>query len=219
MNFIEHIKSNQKLKTLVLWLIQPPMRPRPRLWIRLFINPLVHKRGKHTLIRFQTRMDIFPFREFFMGDWSTIESYTCVNNAMGAVHLGHHSRIGMGNTVIGPVFIGNNVNVAQNVVMSGLNHGYEDIQVAPRLQKCSVSQIKIGDDCWIGANVVITAGVEIGKHCVVAAGSVVTKDVPAYSIVAGNPARIIKQYNFITEQWERLNASSTKQTKNYGNAA
>jgi acetyltransferase-like isoleucine patch superfamily enzyme len=51
---------------------------------------------------------------------------------------------------------------------------------------------------------VITAGVTIGKHCVVAAGSVVTKDVPDYTVVGGNPARILRQYNFSTQAWERV---------------
>jgi acetyltransferase-like isoleucine patch superfamily enzyme len=56
---------------------------------------------------------------------------------------------------------------------------------------------------WIGANVVVVAGVTIGKHAIVAAGSIVTKNVPAYSVVAGNPARIIKQYNTVTGKWDR----------------
>ncbi len=65
------------------------------------------------------------------------------------------------------------------------------------------AQITIGNDSWIGANAVITAGVTIGKHVIVAAGSVVTKSVPDFTIVAGNPARTIKQYNEITGNWEK----------------
>jgi len=217
MNFIQIIKSNKIIKQVALWMLQPPMRPKPRLWVRLFVNPIFHKKGRHSLVRFQTRMDVFPFQKFVLGTWSTIENYSCVNNAMGAVIIGNHSRIGLSNTVIGPVTIGDNVNIAQNVVMSGLNHGYEDISIAPRSQKCSVANINIGNDCWIGANVVITAGVSIGKHSVIAAGSVVTKDVPEYSIAAGNPAKVIKQYNFLTEKWEKVVDDSKK--LNYGKAA
>ena len=64
-------------------------------------------------------------------------------------------------------------------------------------------RITLEDEVWIGANSVVLAGVTIGKHAVVAAGSVVTKNVPAYSVVVGNPAKVIKQYNPQTGVWER----------------
>ena len=217
MKLVQFLKSNATLKNIALWMLQPPMRPRPRLWIRLFVNPLFHKKGKHSLVRFNTRMDVFPFNKFVLGSWSTVEDFSCINNAMGPVIIGSQTRIGLSNTIIGPVTIGNNVNIAQHVVMSGLNHGYEDINVAPRSQKCSTSNIQIEDDCWIGANVVITAGVTIGKHCVVAAGSVVTKSIPDFSIAAGNPAKVIKQYNFDTAQWEKI--TDISKIKYYGKAA
>jgi acetyltransferase-like isoleucine patch superfamily enzyme len=76
--------------------------------------------------------------------------------------------------------------------------------VAFRYQPCTTGEIVIGDGCWIGANVVITAGLTIGKYCVIAAGSVVTKSVPDFSIVAGNPARLLKQFNHTTQEWDRI---------------
>ncbi len=54
------------------------------------------------------------------------------------------------------------------------------------------------------APAVITAGVTIGKHSVIGAGSVVTKNVPEYSVAVGNPARVIKRYNFDSGQWEKV---------------
>jgi len=93
---------------------------------------------------------------------------------------------------------------AQNVVLSGLNHTYEDINKPIHDQKVTTRPIIIEDDSWIAANSVIVAGVTIGKHSVVAAGSVVTRDVPPYSIAAGNPAKIIKQYNPTTGKWEKV---------------
>ena len=218
MKLKEKIKNNKNIRSLALWMLQPPMRPRPRLWVRIFVNPFFHKKGKNSLIRYQTRMDVFPFNKFELGNWSTIENYSCVNNAMGNVIIGQHSRIGLSNTIIGPVKIGDNVNMAQNIVISGLNHGYEEISIAPRLQKCTISQITIENDCWIGANVVITSGVTIGKHSVIAAGSIVTKDVPAYSIVAGNPAKIIKQYDFTLERWIKHSDLTNQNYPNYGKA-
>jgi acetyltransferase-like isoleucine patch superfamily enzyme len=77
---------------------------------------------------------------------------------------------------------------AQNVVLSGLNHSYEDISMSIHDQKVTTSLITIEDEAWLAANSVVVAGVTVGKHSVVAAGSVVTKDVESKIIVAGNPA-------------------------------
>lgn len=148
-------------------------------------------------------MDVFPFNDFALGENSIVEDFAAINNGVGAVLIGHHVGVGLSNTIIGPVTLGNYVMMAQNVVLSGLNHGFEDINVPPRLQKVITKQITVMDDVWIGANSVITAGVTIGKHAVIGAGSVVTKDVPAYTVAVGNPARIIKKYNFETGNWER----------------
>ncbi|PSR56658.1 acetyltransferase [Adhaeribacter arboris] len=209
MSFVQTIKDNPKLKNLALWMLISQNQARPRLWVKLFLNPLKHKKGIRATIRKRTRMDVMPFNNFSIGQNSTIEDFATVNNGMGDVHIGDNSRIGISSVVIGPVNIGNYVILAQNVVMSGLNHGYEDIHIPINLQKCTTKEINIEDECWIGANSVITAGVRIGKHSVVAAGSVVTKNVPPYSVVAGNPARIIKQYNSESKRWERTNILTT----------
>lgn len=68
----------------------------------------------------------------------------------------------------------------------------------------SKGPVIIEDDCWLGFNCEVLSGVHIGKHSIVAARAVVTKDIPPYSIVAGNPARVIKQYNFETKLWEKI---------------
>jgi len=72
------------------------------------------------------------------------------------------------------------------------------------VQGVSTAPIVIEDEAWIGANVVVLAGVTIGKHCIIAAGSVVTKDVPPYSVAVGNPARVLKKYNPETKNWEKV---------------
>ena len=112
--------------------------------------------------------------------------------------------IGIGNTIIGPIKIGNNVIFAQNIVASALNHEYRDPNLPIYKQPIITKEIIIEDDCWIAANAVITAGVTIGKHSVIAAGAVVTKDIPPYSVAVGNPAKILKQYNFELSSWERI---------------
>lgn len=186
------IKSNPALKQHVINLLMHPTKARPRLWLHMF-QWVYMKCGKHAVIYRSVRRDLVPFNQFTLGDCSVIEDFCCINNAVGDLHIGHHSRVGLHNTIIGPVRIGNHVNLAQGVVISGLNHNFQDPTKRIDEQGVSTSQITIGDDVWIGANAVVTAGVTIGNHCVIAAGSVVTKDVPDNTLVAGCPARIIKQ--------------------------
>ena len=107
--------------------------------------------------------------------------------------IGDHTRIGLHNTIIGPVTIGQHVNLAQGIVVTALNHNYSIPDQRIDQQGVTTAAVTIGNDCWIGANAVILPGVTIGEHSVVAAGAVVTKDVPSHSLVAGVPARIIKQ--------------------------
>lgn len=102
------------------------------------------------------------------------------------------------------VSIGKNVLFAGNVHITDHSHGYELPDVPITKQKLiSKGPVVIEDQCWLGFNCEILSGVHIGRHSIVAARAVVTKDVPAYSIVAGNPAKIIKQYNPETKQWEK----------------
>jgi len=204
MSISSTIKSSPALKRFALRLLIPANEHRPRLWVRLFLNPFIHHKGKGAKVRSRTRMDVFPFNTFSLGTRSVIEDFCTVNNGVGEVIIGDRTIIGMGNTVIGPVKIGNDVMFAQNIVVSGMNHGYEDVNVPPSIQKEICKQITIADDVWIGANSVITAGVNIGKHSVVGAGSVVTKDIPAFCIAVGNPAKIIKRYNTETLAWEKV---------------
>ena len=204
MSITERIKANPRLKQMALNAMMPKNQSRPRLWVKWFLNPFVHKKGKNARICSNTRMDVMPFNRFILGDNSTIEDFCTVNNGVGDVLIGDRTRIGLSNVIIGPVVIGNDVMLAQNIVVSGLNHGYEDIHTVPRKQPVIRKQITIEDEVWIGANSVIVAGVTIGKHAVVAAGSIVLKDVPAYAVVGGNPAKIIRQFNHQTGIWERL---------------
>ena len=148
-------------------------------------------------------MDLFPFKNFEIGSNSIVEDFATINNGVGDVFIGNHTGIGLSNVIIGPVKIGDYVMLAQNIVISGLNHGYDDVTTPPRLQKVVTKQITIEDNVWIGANCIVTAGVTIGKQAVIGAGSVVTKDIPAFSVAVGNPARVIKKYNFETSSWQK----------------
>ena len=138
-------------------------------------------------------MDTPPYRRFWLGRKSVVESYCCINNAVGDVTIGDQTRIGIHCTVIGPVCIGNNVNLAQGITVTALNHNFKDTTRRIDEQGISTKPVVISDDVWIGANAVILPGVTIGRHVVVAAGAVVTKDVPDNCVVGGVPTKVIKQ--------------------------
>ena len=186
------LKSSPRLKKLLDSLIMNKVQARPRWYIRIFAAMYQH-RGKHSIIYKSVRMDTPPYRKLSLGDYSIIESYCCINNSVGDVIIGDHTRIGIGNTIIGPVTIGNNVNLAQNITVTALNHNYSDPDILIDKQGFTTSAIKISDDVWIGANAVILPGVTIGRHSVIAAGAVVTRDVLPNSLVAGVPAVIKKR--------------------------
>ena len=185
-------KDSPKLKKLIDWVIMNQVETRPRWFIRL-LAPLYQHRGKHSVIHRSARMDTPPYRLFSLGDYSVVESFAYINNAVGDVIIGNHTRIGLHNTIIGPVEIGNNVNLAQGITVTALNHNFSDSNKRIDEQGVSTKPVTIEDDVWIGANAVVLPGVKIGNHCVIAAGAVVTKDVPPHSLVAGVPAKVIKQ--------------------------
>ena len=121
--------------------------------------------------------------------------------------IGDGCWIGIRNSFacINSIEIGNNVLFAGYVHITDHSHGYENIEIPVAKQPLiSKGSIVIEDQCWFGFGCEILSGVHIGRHSIVAARAVVTKDVPPYSIVAGNPAKVIKQYNFERKKWERV---------------
>ena len=122
--------------------------------------------------------------------------------------IGSNTRVGIGNTIIGPVTISDNVNIGQNVTISGLNHNYEDPNKTISEQGVSTMPIKIENNVWIGANSVVLPGVQIGNHSVIGAGSIITKDIPPYSVAVGNPARIVKRYDMDLKEWVKVNINN-----------
>jgi acetyltransferase-like isoleucine patch superfamily enzyme len=112
------------------------------------------------------------------------------------LHIGENSYVGMNSILNGfaaPVHIGAHVSIAQNVnVMadSGPNASVAMQQLFP-MQKAA---IQIGNHCWIGASVVIMPGVSLGSYCVVAANSYVNRSFPAYSVVGGSPAKLLRTF-------------------------
>lgn len=188
----QELKANPKLKRWIDYFIMNQRDARPRWYIRL-LAPFYQHRAHGSKIYHSVRMDTPPYRHFSIGKKSVIESFCCINNAVGDVVIGDYTRIGIHCTVIGPVIIGSHVNLAQGIVLTALNHNFQDTTQLIDEQGVSTQTVVIGDDVWIGANAVILPGVTIGKHVVVAAGAVVTKDVPDNCIVGGVPARMMKR--------------------------
>lgn len=85
------------------------------------------------------------------------------------------------------------------------NHGMDPESELPySAQELKCGKVEIGKNVWIGQNVCILPNVSIGDNSIIGAGSIVTKNVPQYTIVAGNPAKIIKKYDFDTHQWKKI---------------
>lgn len=120
------------------------------------------------------------------------------------VQINDYVHIAAGESVI----IGNNVLIASKVFISDINHGeYSGLNsdspmIFPSERKLSTKPVIIEDNVWIGEGVCIMAGVKIGFGSIIGALSVVTKDIPAYSIAVGSPARVIKEYDFDKKEWK-----------------
>ncbi len=105
------------------------------------------------------------------------------------------------------VRIGKNVLIASKCFISDTNHGAykgnepDSPMVPPNKRKLVSKPVVIGDNVWIGENVVILAGSEIGDGCIIGANSIITKSIPQYCIVIGNN-RIIKKYNIKSKVWD-----------------
>lgn len=125
-----------------------------------------------------------------MGDRSYIAGAAIVRSTR--LVMGSDCSVNSYSVLTGDITMGNGVRIASHASIYGFNHGFASTEIPVFRQPLTVKGIVIGDDVWIGANAVILDGVHIGPHSIIAAGAIVTKDVPAYSMVGGNPARLIR---------------------------
>jgi len=157
--------------------------------------------GRSFIAQDNSEINCLSKRGIVLGDKVTVGSYAIIRptNLYGGepgegLKMGHNSSIGPYSYIgcSGYIEIGNNVMISPRVSIYSENHNFDDVNVPMIDQGVTRSFVKIEDDCWIAANSIILAGVTVGRGAVVAAGSVVTRDVPPYSVVAGNPAKIVK---------------------------
>ncbi len=146
--------------------------------------------GKHGFIAPEAQLFAEPGRDIVIGDHFQIAAQVFLH---GPIRLGHGVSINQSSVLDGGrvgIQIGDNSRIAAQCSLFAFNHGMAQDRLIQD-QPVTSKGISIGSDVWIGANVCITDGVTIGNGAVVGMGSVVTRDVPAYTKVAGNPARVI----------------------------
>ena len=119
----------------------------------------------------------------------------CISKVV--VSIGDRCLIGRGSGIVGhfSIVIGNDVWTGHHVYITDQNHGYEDVTRPISQQSQPERPVVIGDGSWLGHGAVVLPGVTIGKHVVIGANSVVTKDIPDFSVAVGSPARVIRQYD------------------------
>ncbi len=160
--------------------------------------------GKDFIIEDYAEINCLSKQKIKIGNRVTIGKYAIIrpSNLYGG-EIGEGLKIG-NNSNIGPysyigcsgfIEIGNNVLISPRVSIYAENHVFIHTNHPIKEQGVTKQFVKIEDDCWIASNSIILAGVTIGKGSVIAAGSVVTKDIPPFSVVAGVPAKVIKSRN------------------------
>jgi acetyltransferase-like isoleucine patch superfamily enzyme len=177
---------------------------------------------KHRFYNFGKSKIIFPFKTklehmISIGDGTIINKYgwiqgqnVCNKDSHHdglAITIGNNCYIGHHVHIIGSssIIIEDNVLIADRVFLQDCSHSWEDVTTPIKDQPIKfIGEIKIKSGSWIGENVTILPRVTIGKNSIVGANSVVTKSVPDYSIAVGNPAKIIKNYNFENKKWEKI---------------
>lgn len=123
------------------------------------------------------------------------------------VKIGNNVLIGRDNIIAARnnIVLEDGVGLGPRVYVGDFAHHYEDIEVPFLWQDVSRGgYVRIERNTWIGANVFISPNVTIGRHSVVGVNSVVNRDIPAYSVAVGAPARVIKRYDFNLKQWVRV---------------
>lgn len=161
---------------------------------RIYIGSCVHiVNGKNlsvgSEVQIRPNVDLFAGREIVIGD---------------------RCDIGVRNRIVGNVIIEPSVLIGPDNYICSCDHVFENPRIpimdqgVKSVKKNNHEELKIGTGSWIGTHCAIIGDVHIGKNCVIGANSVVTSDIPDYSVAVGIPARVIKKYSFEDEQWKQI---------------
>ena len=168
-------------------------------WNRLAIHREFMKRG--AFVRWPVQGNVLEaFREgrLEVGEHSLLEPHVWLTAPDQArIRIGSGTFLNIGVMVASQelVEIGDHCMFANGCFVTDANHRYDDLTRPVTWQGfTSKGPTRVGDNVWCGAHVVITSGVTVGDRCVIGANSVVTEDLPAYSIAAGVPARVLRSF-------------------------
>lgn len=172
----------------------------------LFFNYTMRKKSRFFLAN--GRHQHIQIKSLAVGSSVRIGDYTRINfYDVGKLIIGNGCYIGQRNSFLvgADIIINEGVLMASDICITSENHAINpESSDGYGTQSLLTAPVEIGEGCWIGEKVIILPGVSIGKKSIVGAGSIVTKDIPEYSIAVGNPAKVIKRYNFNNKEWENV---------------
>lgn len=165
--------------------------------------------GKGSILYRPEILDRRNAKRVYLGDGTIIFSGSRiqlfpVNGVVPKIVFGDNCYIGYHNTFLAgaDIIIGDDVLMASNILVSSENHSTDPESPIPYMsQPLKALPVCIGDGTWLGERVMVMSGVTIGKKCVIGGGSIVTKNIPDYSMAVGSPARVIKTYDFDKHKW------------------
>jgi acetyltransferase-like isoleucine patch superfamily enzyme len=154
------------------------------------------KLGKNVVVERDVTLWVDTTESYIaIGDDSYLSSQCILNTFDGWISLGSNCSVNSYAILYGHggLHIGDDVRIAPQVMIMPMNHIYRDPQVVIRKQGILARGVRIDDDVWLGAGAIILDGVTIGKGSIIGAGSVVTEEIPPYSVAVGVPAKVIKK--------------------------
>lgn len=174
-------------------------------WYSLFLGEV----GEKSMINCHCELEGDSLERVFIGKFSVIDSYSTIGcrtsivlkeqGVIPEIRIGDGCMIGQYNhiTAVRRIIIGNNLLTGRFVLITDNSHGginREELKIHPaKRDLSSKGEVVIGNNVWIGDKVSILPGVHIGDGCIIGSNSVVTHDFPAFSVIAGSPARLIKK--------------------------
>jgi len=160
-----------------------------------FFNPGRLFLGSRVFVGEGAFFDIGPGADrIVVGADGHVSRSVIIRTQLGKIEIGRKVNLGAGSFIYGygDVKVGDYCLLSNQVELIGGSHTFSDTDRPMRFQGRTAGAITIGEDCWIGTHAVILGGVTVGKGSVIGAGAVVNSDIPAFSVAAGVPARVIR---------------------------